>query len=146
MVPPPPTAQVTPALFLSCATAAERLTVFVASTVAVDGLTVTLGLALVPVQLDIRKMATRERRAEETTFFKYTESSKHGSKYAHEAERPDEARGWRYRWSVSSGGSAPKRVRLSITDVCRGAKLLGLGETRQTLISLGLPVAIGCDG
>jgi hypothetical protein len=90
-VPPPLTVQVTPPLFLSFATVAARLTVSVAFTVAVEGVTVTLGLALDPPQPDITRLATKARRAEGTTFFKYTKSSTEGSNYAHEAELPDEA-------------------------------------------------------
>jgi hypothetical protein len=107
--PPPLTFQLTPALFLSCATVAERLTVFVASTVLVEGDTVTLGLALEPPQPDKRILATKTRKAEAKIFFKYTESSTAGSICALEAKGPVKpARAWRHPWSVCLVQSVPK--------------------------------------
>ena len=75
IAPPPLTVQVTPALFLSFATAAARLTLFVASTVVVEGVTVTLGLALEPPQPANTKITT-ETAHKEINFFKYTRASK----------------------------------------------------------------------
>jgi len=97
--PPPLTVQVTPALFLSFATVAVRLTELVASTVLVAGLTVTLGLALEPPQPDMERIAAKAIIAEGTTDLIYTGSSTRVFNHMHEADGPMErARPRRYHW------------------------------------------------
>lgn len=141
MVPPPLTDHVTPELFLSFATVAERLTVSVASTMAVEGLTDTAGLAEDPPQPDKRRMETKARRATETALFEYTRSSRDGSKFAREAQMPSEACGAGETVGKSLAARALPRLgaRLLAYVVRRGAQLLGPREdTRRTQMSLGL--------